>query len=35
MEWLWIVVGLVVLVAVLLLLMTLPDIGRYLRMRRM
>ena len=35
MEWYWIVVGLVVLVAVLLLLVTLPDIARYLRMRRM
>jgi len=34
-EWYWIVVGLVVLVAVLLLLVTLPDIARYLRMRRM
>lgn len=35
MEWYWWIVGLVVLVALLLLLVTLPDIGRYLRIRRM
>lgn len=35
MEWYWFVIGLVVVVAVLMLLITLPDIARYLRMRRM
>ena len=35
MEWYWILVGIVVVVALLLLLVTLPDIARYMRMRRM
>jgi len=34
-EWYWILVGIVVVVALLLLLVTLPDIARYMRMRRM
>lgn len=35
MEWYLFIIGLVVVVGVLLLLITLPDIVRYLRMRRM
>jgi len=34
-EWYLFIIGLVVVVGVLLLLITLPDIVRYLRMRRM
>jgi len=34
-EWWWFVVGVVALVGVLLLVLTLPDIARYMRMRRM
>ncbi|MFN2419616.1 MAG: hypothetical protein ABR593_11985 [Candidatus Limnocylindria bacterium] len=35
MEWYLFIIGLVVVVGVLLLLITLPDIVRYLRIRRM
>lgn len=35
MEWYLWIVGVIVVVGLLLLLVTLPDIGRYLRMRRM